>query len=424
MLVYVLSNQGTPLMPCQPGLARRLLKQGKAKVKRKEPFTIQLNYETTPCTKECRLGIDSGSSKIGAAVICEGKILYMSETEVRNDVHQTMEERKRFRRNRRNRKTRYRKKRFKNRKNSIRKDRYAPTILSKVHAHEKVIKEATSLLPIGQIVIEAGTFDTHLMQNPELSDRFKKIYGYQKGLLYGYENVRHYVLARDNYTCQKCKGKSKDSRLEVHHIVFRSQGGPDIVINLITLCKTCHQALHNGEFTIKPNAEHLRSLAPATQMNVIRSVLFKRYPDSIETHGYVTKANRINLGLPKEHYVDACVIASGGEPFEFATDVLIKHKCVAKGDRKLCKGKRGEVKLPTGKIHGFRKFDKVLYMGKTAFVRGRMSTGYAHLVDIDDHDIVIPNLPKGYKTPKLSRCKRISARKSWITDTIRIQKAV
>ncbi|HAZ37702.1 MAG TPA: HNH endonuclease, partial [Clostridiaceae bacterium] len=54
-----------------------------------------------------------------------------------------------------------------------------------------------------------------------------------------------------NYTCQYCKGKSKDSKLEVHHIIFRSQSGSDESKNLITLCKTCHGKLHNGKINLK-----------------------------------------------------------------------------------------------------------------------------------------------------------------------------
>jgi len=32
MLVYVLNKHGKPLMPCKPSKARKLLKQGKAKI--------------------------------------------------------------------------------------------------------------------------------------------------------------------------------------------------------------------------------------------------------------------------------------------------------------------------------------------------------------------------------------------------------
>lgn len=43
-MVYVISQDGKPLMPCSDPIARLLLKQGKAKVKKREPFTIKLTY--------------------------------------------------------------------------------------------------------------------------------------------------------------------------------------------------------------------------------------------------------------------------------------------------------------------------------------------------------------------------------------------
>ena len=46
-MVYVISKDGNPLMSCCNVIARLLLKQGKAQVKKREPFTIKLNYETT-----------------------------------------------------------------------------------------------------------------------------------------------------------------------------------------------------------------------------------------------------------------------------------------------------------------------------------------------------------------------------------------
>ena len=51
-MVYVISQDSKPLMPCSNPIARLLLKQGKAKVKRREPFTIKLIYETTDYTQD------------------------------------------------------------------------------------------------------------------------------------------------------------------------------------------------------------------------------------------------------------------------------------------------------------------------------------------------------------------------------------
>ena len=42
--VYVINKHGRPLMPCSPAKARHLLDDGKAKVKKRAPLTIQLLY--------------------------------------------------------------------------------------------------------------------------------------------------------------------------------------------------------------------------------------------------------------------------------------------------------------------------------------------------------------------------------------------
>ena len=154
----------------------------------------------------------------------------------------------------------------------------------------------------------------------------------------------------------------------------------------------------------------------ATQMNSIRKQLLKIYPDAIETFGYVTKANRLALNVDKEHFYDACVIATGGNPFTIKSN-LYKKKCVADGDFQQTKGIRSEQRIPTHKIQGFRKFDKVLYLGKEYFIKGRMSNGYAILMDIEGNKIDFSHMPKGLKTPKLKNLKRLSARKTWIITT-------
>ena len=38
-MVYVINEDGSPLMPCKPAIARLLLKDGKAKCIRRTPFT-------------------------------------------------------------------------------------------------------------------------------------------------------------------------------------------------------------------------------------------------------------------------------------------------------------------------------------------------------------------------------------------------
>ena len=55
--VYVLSKNGKPLMPTtRCGHVRILLKEKKARVVEKTPFTIQLTYETEEVTQPLILG--------------------------------------------------------------------------------------------------------------------------------------------------------------------------------------------------------------------------------------------------------------------------------------------------------------------------------------------------------------------------------
>lgn len=414
-MVYVSSQNGEPLMPCENVIARLLLKQGKAKVKRRTPFMIKLLYKTTEYTQELTLGVDTGSSHIGtAASDNNGNIYYMSDVEIRNDITDKMTQRAKYRRNRRNRKTRYRKARWLNKKNSTKTDRFSPTMRSKFHSHEKEIEFVKSILPIKNLVLETGTFDPHLMKDPDLKHPIYRHWGYQQGANYGFENTKANVLNRDNYTCQHCKGKKKDSKLEVHHIIYRSNGGSDEEENLMTLCHTCHFDLHHGKIKLKLTGKAKGSLKHATQMNSIRTQLLRRYPDAIETFGSVTKANRLLCHMEKTHYFDACMIASGGQNIYLKQEAILFKKCVADGDYQQTKGIRSEQRIPTKKIQGFRKLDKVRYWGREYFIKGRMNSGYAILMDITGKKADFSESPKGFKTPKLSNCKRLSARKSWI----------
>ena len=412
MLVYVLKQNGQPFMPTERfGKVRRLLKEGKAKVVRREPFTIRLLYEPeTDVVQECYCGVDTGSKHIGVAVVGNDKVLYQSQTELRSDIKNKMDRRREFRYNRRNRKTRYRKCRFLNRRNSIKKDRLPPSVKHKVQAHIDEIEFCKKILPVSDIILEVSQFDTALMKNPGLMNEKIRKWGYQQGFNYGYSSRRSAILHRDNYTCQCC-GK-KDCRLEVHHIKFRSNGGTDDEENLITLCKECHDGVHAGTITLNKKPKKSKNLKYATHMSVIRSQLLKKYPDAIETFGFVTSENRNHLRLRKDHYIDACVIASGGLEFKELDVIYYKHR-TSKGDYKLARGARGEQKLPTGKIYGFRKFDKVRYFGEEYFIKGRMSKGgLTMLMDIFGNRVDFSSMPRGLKTPKLLNCKRLPARSS------------
>lgn len=426
-MVYVLNKNGTPLQPCRNARARILLKEGKAKVVRRTHFTIKLNYDVKLInTKELILKVDTGSSHVGVAVCnTEGDVYFMSQVELRNDIKRKMDQRRAYRRNRRNRKTRYRPCRFLNRGNSKRKGRLTPTVNSKINSHIKIINLVIRMMPITKIVIETTDFDIQAIDHPDvLGGRGVK---YQQSKISGFDNAKAFIRNRDNYKCQnpKCEHKGdKNVRLEVHHKTFKRNGGDDNPSNLVTLCEHCHHDLHNNGLDIKFKKPTTNKSKGATETNVIGSQLpVKLLEQFLEkgikipiftSFGFATRINRRRLGLYKTHYFDAVAIANDNDSVVFRTNDVFIFKCVSDGNYQCYKGQRSEIKMPKDKIEGFKRYDKVLYKGKEYFIKGRMSTGYAILMDIYEVKQDLKPMPK-FKT-----MKRLTARTTWMCTRMSI----
>ena len=404
-VVYVLNKDGLPLMPTHKlGKVRHLLKDGKAKVVKRSPFTIQLNYDCGNHTQSITLGVDAGSKHIGLSASTKKEELYCSDVELRDDVVELLSTRRRNRRSRRNH-LRYRQPRFDNRKRSD--DWLAPSIRQKIDSHLKVIEEVHKILPITNIIVEVASFDIQKIKNPDIEG-----IEYQNGEQLNSYNIREYVLFRDNHTCQCCKGKSKDRVLEVHHIESRKTGG-NAPSNLITLCKTCHKKYHKGEIILKQKRG--AKYDDASFMGIMRWDLYNKlketYPNVSITYGYITKSNRIKHGLAKEHYNDAYCISQNFKANPL--DTTIYQKKVRCHNRQIHKAnflKSGIKKLNQAPyiVKDFRLFDKVRYQDEDCFIFGRRSSGY---FDIRKLDGTIIHRSASYKKLEL-----LEARKSYLKE--------
>ncbi|MDD6448337.1 MAG: RNA-guided endonuclease IscB [Lachnospiraceae bacterium] len=401
-MVYVLNQNGQPLMPTENhAKVRVLLKQGRAKVVNKCPFTIQLLYSSTNYTQRVTLGVDSGSKHIGLSATTKNKVLFESDVEIRNDIVDLLSTRRELRRSRRNRKLRYRKPRFNNRKRS---DGWlAPSVKQKVDSHITMIAKVHKILPISNIIVEVASFDIQKIQNPEISGT-----DYQQGEQLGFWNVREYVLFRDGHKCQCCHGKSKDKILTVHHIESRKTGG-NAPNNLITLCETCHTGYHKGIAKL-PKTIHIgMSLKDATCMGIMRWALYEKlktiYSDVKLTYGYITKNIRIKNGLPKDHYIDARCIS--GNPNAVNNGDVYYYKKVRCHNRQIhkntiLKGGYRKRNQAAYEVKGFRLYDKVLWKGQKCFIFARRSTGRMDLRLLDGTHL---NASVGYKNLKLLKMR-------------------
>ena len=403
-MVYVLSKTGQPLMPTENhAKVRVLLKQQKAKVVKRCPFTIQLLYGSADYTQPVSLGIDAGNKHIGVSATTESKVLYEADVTLRNDIVDLLSTRREARRARRNRKTRYRKPRFNNR---TRKDGWlAPSVQQKVDTHLTVVRKVTEILPISSITIETASFDIQKIKNPDIEG-----VGYQQGEQLGFWNVREYVLFRDGHKCQCCKGKSKDPVLNVHHIESRKTGG-NAPNNLITLCETCHKGYHNGTVTLPKTIHRGMKFNDAAFMGIMRWAFYNKVKETYEpigvmvsmTYGYITKNTRIAHNLPKDHFIDARCIS--GHPDAISDGTVFYQKKVRCHNRQIHKQKilKGGIRKRNQapyEVKGFRLYDAVLWKGQKCFIFGRRSTGRMDLRLLDGTHI---NASVGYKNLKLLR---------------------
>lgn len=379
-MVYVLNIQGKPLMPCKEAKARKLLKQGKAKVIKKEPFTIQLIFECENQVQEVTLGVDAGSKAIGLSVTTDKDELFSAEVELRNDIVDLLSTRRQNRRTRRNR-LRYRKPRFLNRVGSKNKGWLAPSIENKINTHLKVISKIYEILPISKTIVEVASFDIQKIKNPDIQGK-----EYQQGEQLDFWNVREYVLFRDGHKCQG-KKNCKNKILNVHHIESRKIGG-DSPNNLITLCENCHEDYHDGR--LKLNLKRGQSFRDATFMGIMRWSFYNRlkeiYPNVQMTYGYITKNTRIVNGLPKEHRIDALCISGNlsvkqSEYWYYIKQIRKHNRQIHKAN--ILKGGKKKLNQAPYEVKGFRLFDKVKYKGQECFIFGRRSSGYFDLRKLD-----------------------------------------
>lgn len=371
-MVYVLNRQGTPLMPCSECRARHLIKQRRAEVVKRTPFTIRLKYEVSDTVQPVVLGIDAGYSRIGISASTKEKVLFECEHATRNDVPKLLEERHSLRNGRRIRRLRFREPRFRNRR--IPSGWIAPSVRVRIGEHMRMVELVRSILPVSEIVVETASFDI---------ERIRRAKDAEERVLSGndYRNIREFVLWRDRHRCTVCHGNSGDPVLEVHHIVRRSDGGPDSPDNLAVMCRTCHRAFHEGKAAANIRRASFRSNA---FMGIMRwgfyGRLKEKYPDQVKmTFGYITKATRFRYGLDKSPATEARCIA--GHP-EAATDgnlwKSLKRRCHNRMIHKICPSKGGIRKSNQcpRKVYGYGLFDRVKVGNREGYIHGRRSAGY------------------------------------------------
>ena len=380
--VLVLDTNRKPLMPCYPARARKLLTSGRASVFRRYPFTIILHDRTVEESElqDMEIKIDQGSKTTGVALVVHGSqsstVALAVHIEHRTNVKSNLDSRRAIRRSRRQRKTRYRQARFLNRTKP--KGWLPPSLLSKADNILNWVIRFAKLTPISGIAIETAKFDIQKLNNPDIAGT-----EYQQGKMFGYADKKAYLLEREKYCCIYCGIHASQAKMQIEHVIPKSKGGTDSLNNLVLSCEACNQAKGNQDVKVylkdKPNVlrrikAHLgMSYKDAAHINSIRLFVLSKllYIANVigstlkVGFGSTTKQNRVFLGLPKDHWIDAAVCTKYGR-FVHADPSLkpLVIKAVGRGSRQFCRVDgygfpRTSAKPRTKSFFGFKTGDMV-----------------------------------------------------------------
>lgn len=373
--VFVLDTNKQPLSPCRPSIARKLLRDGKAAVYRRFPFTIilkravELSGGPLGAVPPITVKVDPGSKTTGIALVqvsassTTGKVIFAAELEHRGQaIKNALESRSAIRRGRRQRKTRYRKQRFLNRTRPS--GWLAPSLKSRVDNLQTWFTRFFKLCNVQSISMELVRFDTQLMQDAEVSGVV-----YQQGELAGYE-VREYLLEKYSRKCCYC-GKTGIS-LEIEHITPKSRGGSNRVSNLCLACRSCNvskgnqTAIEFGYPSIQTQAK--KPLNDASAANSVRWAIWRMFdntglPVEVGTGGR-TKFNRTSQNYPKAHWIDAACVGQSGQAVKLCAEQKpLRIKAMGRGSRQMVNSDkygfpRGKAKQAK-RVHGFQTGDMV-----------------------------------------------------------------
>ena len=347
--VAVLDTKKRVLEPCHSAVARRLLREGKAAVYKRYPFTLILKREVeNPKTTDHTLSIDPGSKCTGLAITDSNhNIVAVFELHHRGaGIKKGLSARADYRRSRRTRKLRYRPARWQNRSRkspTLTADGWVyesfgqssegwipPSLMSRVFNIHTWARRLSKAYPITELAVEQVKFDTQLMENPEISG-----VEYQRGTLYESE-LWEYLLEKFGRKCFYCG--TKNVPLEKEHILPKAKGGTNRASNLTVSCRPCndkkgkkHPDEIEGDFGKRVQSALRAAKKPlkdAASVNTIRWKILETLKATglpvICGTGGKTKWHRKQADLPKTHYYDAaCVACVPKSPVSLASVLAI-----------------------------------------------------------------------------------------------------
>ena len=372
--------------------ARILIRKKLAVIHKIYPFTIRLRDNScVGNNKSYTVKFDPGSKHTGIAIVDNNdSVVMLAEIEHRGHlIKKSLNSRRAVRNSRRQRKTRYRPTRFLNRTRP--EGWLAPSVKSRADNVINFIGKYKKFLNINKVMIENVSFDIAQMS----SNNYLTGTGYQQGNLYQNE-LRSFIFSRSGGKCVYCGAKAE----EIDHVIPRSSGGTNSTYNLVASCRACNKKKSNltlkdfgklvGKNFSKLEPKKLPKDAAIVQSarNYMIKEVAKLVPNTTLYDAWLTKYNRDQLSLPKQHYYDALSVGNV-ENYKFLTDKVLVISAKGRGSRQMCRVDKYGFPRTSAKasksVKGFQTGDMVkaiiptgskqgVYLGKVAIrSRGRFN---------------------------------------------------
>ena len=340
-MVLVINKHKQPCNTISAAYARILLFNKQAVIHKRFPFTIRLRNDNAVLKdRSYTVKLDPGSKTTGVAIVDDkDSVVMLAEIEHRGHIiKRNLDSRRAIRHSRRNRKTRYREARFLNRTRP--EGWLAPSVKSRADNVINFIKKYKKFLNVNKVMIENVSFDVVQMSSNT------KLWGndYQQGNLYN-KNLKEFIFSKTKGRCSYCGGKAE----EIDHIVPRSNGGTNSSYNLTPACRSCNEKksnlslkefgkLMNKDYSqLEPKKLPKNAAIVQSARNYMVKEITKVVPTTTTYEAWLTKYNRDQLGLPKQHYYDALSVGKIPTKLNFLTDKILQISAKGRGLRQMCR---------------------------------------------------------------------------------------
>ena len=338
-MVLVIDKRKRPCNTISAAYARILLFTKQAVIHKRYPFTIRLrNNNAVLKDRSYTIKFDPGSRTTGVAIVDDkDSVVMLAEIEHKGHIiKKSLDKRRVIRRLRRNKKTRYRAARFLNRTRP--EGWLAPSVKSRADNVINFVKKYKRLINISEVMIENVSFDVVQMSSDT------KLWGndYQQGNLYN-KDLRDFIFSKTKGRCSYCGRKAE----EIDHIVPRAKGGSNSTYNLTSACRSCNEKksnlslkefgkLMNKDFS-KLETKKLPKHAAIVQSarNYMVKEITKVVPTTTTHDAWLTKYNREELNLPKQHYYDALSVGEIKD-YKILADKVLIISAKGRGSRQMC----------------------------------------------------------------------------------------